>query len=119
MFTLKQFQDYISQFSPYHKFKFTLSDPFSWRGSYDEVAFSVNEGESTAVDILLKIQHAYREEYIGYKGGKYSYNDSTLVNFEENRTAWSDEQYAKEFIETHSEDKLYSLQEKLVRLAFK
>ena len=38
---LKNLKDYISSFPNETVFKYGISKPFSWRGSYDEVAFSI------------------------------------------------------------------------------
>jgi len=49
---LKEFKQHIESFPKGTKFSYGISKPFSWRGSYDEVAFSIIENEISREDIL-------------------------------------------------------------------
>ena len=91
--TLKELKDFFENQPSGKLFQFGISRPFSWRGSYDEVAFSIEEYESTREDILNNINDAYIGTYTGYKGGDYNYSDDTTVNFEEDYSRWSDGSY--------------------------
>jgi hypothetical protein len=88
---------HIESFPNGKRFSFGLSDPFSWRGDYSEVAFSVLETPMSRAEILEKIERALNEEFIGYKGGEYRYNENTPVNFEKSARDWSDGNYAADF----------------------
>lgn len=77
--------------------KFGLTGVFSWRGSYDEVAFSIGPNIS-AKQCKELIQQAYEDTFYGYKGGEYNYTDYTEVNFEAQSGAYSDGEYTEDFI---------------------
>ena len=68
---LKDFKQHISNFPKLTEFNYGISKPFSWRGSYDEVAFSIVEYPMTREEILANIELAYTETFYGYKGGEY------------------------------------------------
>jgi len=61
---------------------FFLTDVFSWRGMYDEVAF-IPERYGTIEESLSIINKALNESFIGYKGGRYRYDLNTRVHFED------------------------------------
>lgn len=83
---------------------FCLSEPFSWRGSYDEVCFSLNTTETSKKDNLKMINKALKETFHGWKGGEYRYNKNTTVNFEESRNAYSDGYYLQIFLDNNNND---------------
>lgn len=116
---LKQLKDYISNFPKGTVFNYSLSHPFSWRGSYDEVAFDIEQKESTREEILKNIELAYSEKFYGYKGGEYKYHDYTDIHFEQDSSRWSDGGYCSELIASIQGGKPYKSQEqRLVELAF-
>ncbi len=101
-------------------FKYSLSDPFSWRGSYDEVAFSIDPHGATKEVLLEKITKAFTHEFCGYKGGNYRYNGQTSVNFEADESDYSDGGYTNGWISMLlGIDPAESNEERLVKLLFK
>lgn len=111
---------YIESFPEGTVFNYSLSDPFSWRGVYAEVAFSIERTTSTREELLIKIEKALTNTFYGYKGGEYQFDNHTTVNFEENRGSWSDGGYVNALIEEVTEEKEYMTpEEKLTRLIFK
>ena len=101
------------------KFNRSLSDPFSWRGSYDEVAFSIEEVAATKEEMLDKITKAFTQEFCGYKGGEYRYNGQTPVNFEADESDYSDGSYTDGWISMLLNiDPAESNEERLVKLLF-
>jgi hypothetical protein len=74
-----------------------LTDVFSWRGSYDEVAFSLSKEECTKQELLEVINKAYTETHYGYKGGEYKYADWTDVHFEEYYGTYTDGGYFQDY----------------------
>lgn len=117
--TLKEFKDYIESLPEKHKFGYGISNPFSWRGSYDEVAFSITDRPTYKEDILDKINSAYMNIFEGYKGGQYRYSDNTPIHFEDNIGDWTDGRYCSEKIaEIEGSDIYQSQEERLVKLAF-
>lgn len=100
-------------------FDFKLSEPFSWRGIYSEVAFTLLDEQSTKEDNLYMINKALNKKFTGYKGGEYYYNGSTEVHFESSPRGYTDGGYTKDKInEITGYD--YSDQDmKLVEIAFK
>ena len=117
---LKDFKQHIWDFKTGTQFNFGITKPFSWRGSYGEVAFSIVESPMSREDILANIELAYTETFFGYKGGEYSYGDYTSVNFEEEgRGNYSDGDYtAKMISKLEGTSKYKSQEDRLVKLAF-
>ena len=117
---LKDFKDYIEAFPEGTIFNFGISVPFSWRGSYTEVAFELLQSEMSREGVLTRIELAYERTFNGYRGGDYQYNDYTRVNFEEDYSCYSDGQYVAEWIAKIEQSDIYqSQEERLIKLAFK
>lgn len=90
---IKELLEHIESFPNGHVFDYSLSNPFSWRSSYDEVAFSILDIKSTKEDVLAEINKVFNETFTGWKGGEYSYDNHTTVNFEESEGSYSDGSY--------------------------
>lgn len=117
---LKELKSYFESFEDDYVFDWSLSDPFSWRGAYDEVAFAVLKQPSTKESNLQKIKKAYTETFFGYKGGEYDYNNYTPVNFEQDTSCWTDGRYVQYKIAEIENSNLYESEEhRLISLAFK
>ena len=117
---LKEFKQQIEQAEVGKTFDYGISEPFSWRGSYDEVAFEILEQPMTREEILDNIEKAYTGTFYGYKGGEYTYQDYTPVNFEEGGSrSYTDGRYCDEMIAKIEGGETYQSQEmRLVKLAF-
>lgn len=116
---LKEFKDYVQNFKQGTEFEYGISDPFSWRGSYDEVAFEVLQRPMTREEILAKINKAYSETFSGYKGGEFTFDDYTPVNFEEDTGRYTDGGYCAEWIaKIEGSEMRQSQEERLVKLMF-
>lgn len=116
---LEQFKNHIESFPEGTMFKFGISEPFSWRGSYCEVAFAIIKAPMTRERVLERIEEAYTNTFEGYKGGSYTYDNETKVNFEEDYSCWSDDKYVLNMIaEIEGSEYVSSLQEKLVKSIF-
>lgn len=116
---LKEFKQQIEQAESGKTFDYGISEPFSWRGSYDEVAFEILEQPMTREEILANIEKAYTGTFYGWKGGKYTYEDYTDVHFEEDNSRWTDGGYCSEMIAKIEGGEIYQSQEmRLVKLAF-
>lgn len=96
--TLKEFKDVIQKAPKNFIFPIGVSEPFSWRGYYSDVAFTVVEESMSKETILERIKMAYKNEYRGYKGGIYKYNDNTPVHFEMSQSTFSDGEYIESFL---------------------
>lgn len=118
---LKEFKEHIENLEAGKLLKYGISHPFSWRGSYNEVAFEILlYNPMTREEILSNIEKAYEGIFIGYKGGEYTYHDNTDVNFEEDTSCYTDGGYCARIIAEIDEDEIYETQEtRLVKLAFK
>ena len=100
-------------------FDFGLSLPFSWRGSYCEVAFSILKEQTSKVDLLKSIEDALSETFRGYKGGDYNFNLDTEVNFEIDYSDYTDGGYCRRLISEIEDSEPYESEEqKLVRIVF-
>jgi hypothetical protein len=117
--TLQEFKQTIEALPADAEFNYSISEPFSWRGSYDEVAFAIEYESSTRNQILDRIEQAYSGVFGGYKGGQYSYCDYTEVHFEENYGRYTDGEYTENWISrlTGSEP-VKSAEQRLVNLIF-
>ena len=95
---------------------FGIGEPMSWRGIYNEVAFSVQEN-ITVQQSLDNIIKAYHNVFYGWKGGEYTYDDDTPVNFESDAGRYTDGGYCLEMIATLEGSSIYqSNEEELVNL---
>ena len=116
---LGEFKRHIEGTKKGTKFEYGISNPFSWRGSYDEVAFSIIETASTREEILEKIEEALTGVFYGWKGGEYKYQSYTTVNFEEGEGRYSDGEYCLEIIKKiDGEETPKTLEGRVVKLAF-
>ena len=114
---LKEFKEYVESFPDEKVFYYSISTPFSWRGSYDEVAFAVAEMPMTKEDMLFRINQAYTETFFGYKGGEYKYSDYTTVNFEDDTSSYTDGGYCADWIaKIEGKEPFKSQQERLVKM---
>ena len=117
---LGDFKKHIEVFPAGTEFKFGLSEPFSWKGVYAEVAFAITEQPMTREEVLANIRLAYRGTFCGLKYGEYSYDDDTDVHFEPDSKTWTDGGYASAWIARIEQQEAYKTQEeRLVKLAFR
>ena len=117
---LGQFRELIKSAERGKMFEYGISDPFSWRGSYDQVAFAIKDCQMSREEILSKIDSARIETFTGWKGGEYRYCDTTPVNFEESVSDYSSGTYCREAIALIKGDEFEVSQEmELAKLAFK
>ena len=116
---LIEFKQQIEQAEIGKIFDYGVSEPFSWRGIYTEVAFEMIEQPMTREEILANIERAYSEEFYGYKGGTFRYDDHTEVHFESDSGSWTDGGYCVNWIAKIEDNEPYESQEmRLVKLAF-
>jgi hypothetical protein len=114
---LKEFKNYVESFNDGTVFNYTISNPFSWRGSYDEVAFAITEYPMTKEDMLNRINQAYTGTFFGYKGGEYKYKDYTTVNFEDSTSNYTDGGYCSDWIaKIEDKEPFKTQQERLVKM---
>jgi hypothetical protein len=118
--TLLELKQHIESFPAGTIFNYGLSNPFSWRGSYDEVAFSVKEEMSTKEQILEKITKAFTGEFIGWKGGEFRYHGGTDIHFEDDCGTWTDGGYTENWIsKILRADQVTDSEHRLISLLFK
>jgi len=117
---LGQFEHHIKSFPEGTIFKYGISEPFSWRGVYAEVAFQILEESMTREQILERINLAFTKTFIGWKSlDEFTYGNMTPVNFEEGTGRWTDGGYVAQWIAKLEETEPYqSQEERLVKLAF-
>lgn len=118
--TLKELKDYIESFNDGKVFEFGISEPFSWRGIYAEVAFDLVMSSMTKQEMMSHIQMAYDNTFYGYKGGDYRYGDYTEIHFERDYSAYTDGGHVGKLIAAIEKSEAYqSQEERLVKTAFK
>lgn len=116
---LQDFRDYIAKFPSGHNFEYGISEPFSWRGLYAEVAFSIEKFPMKRETILNRIDMCLDRTFIGYKGGEFKYDWNTPVNFEDGYNEYTNGAYVDNWIfEIQGKAPYISKEEELVRLAF-
>ena len=69
--------------------RFFLTDVFSWRGIYAEVAF-VPSLQGSREESLQCIETALTYTFEGYKGGEFEYDNYTTAHFEVQRSDCTD-----------------------------
>lgn len=117
--TLGQLKKYIESFAPGTVFEYNLSEPFSWRGDYSEVAFSISNEKSTREDLLKKIKSALTGTFYGYKGGEYRFQEYTDIHFEESGSDWTDGRYCAEKLKQVTGVGESTIEATLIKAAFK
>lgn len=96
-----------------------IGEPFSWRGVYAEVAFPIVKN-ITVKECLENINKALTETFYGYKGGEFTYEEYTNVNFENSGSYWTDGEYTLEMIALIECSPVYvDNEEKLIGLMLK
>lgn len=95
---LYELKEYLEKFPEDDTLPFGLSEPFSWRGVYSEVAFAIIKSPTPRRDSLENIEKAFTNTFYGYKGGCYQFGPCTTVNFEQSPSSWSDGDYREEII---------------------
>lgn len=85
--------------NPDLKVNFAPYEAGSWRGVYAEGCIFVNRNsESCLSEMLPFITELKTYTHYGYKGGEYKYNDDTPLNFELERSAWSDGYFFRQML---------------------
>lgn len=69
----------LNQENPNNYLSFGLGYAHSNRGYYDEIGFEIVENVSIK-EMKLLIKDVIGRTFTGYKGGKYTYNENTLIN---------------------------------------
>lgn len=116
---LKELKSHFLSFPEGTIFKFGLSEPFSWRRVYAEVAFDVIKEETTREEILENIEGAYTKRFYGHKGGIYTYSDYTDIHFEKSSSDYTDGTYRLELLRSVNQDRVFgSPEEQLVETLF-
>ena len=116
--TLLDFKQHIEALPENSVLKYGISEPFSWRGDYSEVAFAISTAPMAREDVLERIQLAYVGPFIGYKGGEYFFADYTDIHFKESARNYTDGRYVSEHIAQIEDSMAFKSQEhRLVCLA--
>lgn len=117
--TLGELKNRFEQMEKGKILAYKLSEPFSWRGIYDEVAFEILEEDSTREENLEEIEKALIEEFRGYKGGEFKYDLDTEIHFEYNSSSYTDGGYSRNLIQRiKGEEQFETVEEELVNLIF-
>lgn len=77
--------------------KFFIENVFSWRGSYDEVAFTPTL-IGTREESLKQINLALTEIFDGWKGGEFTYSEYTTIHFENAKENCNDDALFRLFV---------------------
>lgn len=98
-------RDFYNILKSYHddEMPFKIYDVYSWRGIYDQVAFSVELSSSTKKENLEFVEKALTWDFYGYKGGEYEYWMSTPIHFDTDYGN-CDNMYLSQFIEDNKDN---------------
>jgi hypothetical protein len=77
--TLGALIDVLEAMDPDYEFSFGLSNPHSYRGYYERLAFSLSGGPQSADDMLQVARSALGVTMQGYKGGDFVMHRGTLL----------------------------------------
>jgi hypothetical protein len=77
---------------------FKITDVFSWRGSYDEPACSIQCVQATKEENLEMLNRLTSESFRGWKGGEFKYTPYHEIHFELDNGEWSNGQYLIRFL---------------------
>lgn len=116
--TLDEFKTYVLAFAPGTVFPYSLSEPFAWPGSPDEVAFTLIDSKANREYLLFQIEAAHDNTFLSAKGIQYHYDWGTKVHFEASGKRWTNGEYV---LEMTSRIRGYVCEDKemeLVKLAF-
>lgn len=117
--TLGEFKALILSKEVGYIFNYGITEPFVWRGSYDEVAFNLIDEPTSREVILSRIEMALTQSFVAYKGGEFRYNTFTDVHFERDNSCWSDGRYCAKLISKIENKQRYRTMElRLASLAF-
>lgn len=70
---------FIEQFPDTRTCKYGFTNPHSYRGYYEEAAVEPQEN-TTIKEMKESIERLLSEEFMGYKGGEYTYEYNTKIN---------------------------------------
>lgn len=85
--TIKDLFDY---FTKEDNPAFFIVDVFSWRGAYEDVAFTIAIDQGSKEESLNLISKALTNGFRGYHGGTFRYTLDTNVHFERSSSAFED-----------------------------
>ena len=77
--TLEQLYKYLTQFPKTRTCKHGFTNPHSYRGYYEELAFEPAENV-TVGHMIMCCTRAHNETFTGWKGGEFTYSDNTYVH---------------------------------------
>lgn len=86
---LGELRAFIENLPENKTFRFSLDGPFSWRGSYQEVGFCIVRRECSKKELLEVVNYAFTGIFEGYKGGEYTYDEETRINFENDDSCYT------------------------------
>lgn len=95
--TIKELYDKIESW-PEDIMNFCITDVFSWRGVYAEPACSLSCIQTLKQDNLHMLNRLINEIFNGWKGGKYKYYSTDTLNFECEKSSYSDGKYIMNFL---------------------
>jgi len=76
--TLQDLIDRLEEEDPHHGVSIGFSNPHSYRGYYNELAFEPRE-DITVEDMLRSAREAKGSTYTGWKGGEFEMGEHTPV----------------------------------------
>jgi hypothetical protein len=76
--TLGRLIEKLSTYSLDHKIA-NICEPHSYRGYYIDLAFEIDDGTSTAGEVLKMLQGCFLETFEGYRGGEFAMDKDTPI----------------------------------------
>ena len=106
---LDTYIEILQGFDPETILSIGLSNPHSWRGSYDELAFEPVEN-ITVKQMLEAAMEAYNSTYSGWKGGEYKMYGYTNINIDF-KGVYSDSKLTMKLLLNHLADNILTMEE--------
>lgn len=104
--TLGEFYDKIESWSS-DTMNFRINDVFSWRGIYDEPCCTISIWETSKQYNLDMLDRLVNEEFIGWKGGEFTYTFEDTIHFESGEGSYtSDNGYLIRFIANNQNEEV-------------
>lgn len=105
--TIKDMENIIESY-PEDTMPFKIEDEWSWRGIYDQACIGISIEETSKQDNLKELSNLLKYPFDGWKGGEFSYEESTLIHFEnswgEATTFDEDSCYFVQFIKNNEDN---------------
>ena len=101
--TIKELYDNIKSY-PNDTMDFCIENVFTWRGFYQDAACEISTRNVSKQYNLKQLEKLTSETFSGWKGGEFSYDEYTTINFESDYGSYTNGNYILSFIVNNYND---------------